>query len=189
MDLLNDWPPALVRWSAATSSAVDSLELRKIIPVSGDGQCFFRSLAVAMNVTLQAACQSEHGVILNRRLHETECKEADELRAKVVKYMREHLSQFPGEHALLNADMPAHIHYSSFVERIQAMSEAKTMPGEYEIIATSKALERVIATEDISGTEINRYGCVYSDKGTPLVVRYISTGQRYWSLRLHPKSE
>ena len=122
MDLLNDWPPATVRQSAASSPAVDRLELRKVIPVSGDGRCFFGSLTVAMNVKLQSACRSEHGVVLDRHLKETECKEADELRAKVVKYMREHLGQFPGEDALINADMPAHVHYSSFGEHIQAMS-------------------------------------------------------------------
>ena len=129
-----------------------------------------------MNVKLQSACRSEHGVVLDRRLKETECKEADELRAKVVKYMREHLGQFPGEDALINADMPAYVHYSSFGECIQAMSEPKTMPGEYEIIATSKTLERVIVIEDISGTETNRYGCAYSDNGTPLVVKYTRLG-------------
>ena len=89
--------------------------------------------------------------------------------------MREHLGQFP-EDALINADMPAYVHYSSFGERIQAMLEPKTMPGEYEIIATSKTLERVIVIEDISDTETNRYGCAYSDKGTPLVVKYTRLG-------------
>ena len=69
---------------------------------------------------------------------------------------------------VINADMPKHIQYTSVADRMAAMRNPLSMPGELEIIAVTNVLKR---QKDRNGNMINRYG-TSGYPGAPLVVQY-----------------
>ena len=111
----------------------------RVIPVEGDGRCFFRSIATAENPCLQNAERDVHGRIGSFHLRLQETNRADELRQETITYMVHHLQEYSHLGEGVNSDMPRNDHYNSVEERIMAMREPTTMPGEIEISAIAKA--------------------------------------------------
>ena len=146
-----------------------------IIKTSGDGRCFFRSIAVAMDTELQVAIRTEDGVPLDKKCQAKEQLQADLLRSSVVSYMNEHIDDYKDisdESGLLNADMPPTVKFSSITERMASMTNPKTMPGELEIVALQKVLERKITVVDEDGKEIIHYGENSPRNKSPLLLRF-----------------
>ena len=152
---------------------------RSVIPVIGDGRCFFRSVIASMDNKLQKAPRDQYGVVLDRQLELLEKIKADQLRMKTVHYMKNNIQQYENvDSAMLNADMPNadmpnHIHFLTINDRIQAMQDAKAMIGEFEIIAATEVLSRKIQIEDRDGKLINVYGTQFNSN-PPLILQYTS---------------
>lgn len=112
---------------------------------------------------------------MNRRLKANETKVADEVRAKTINYMCTHYSEFSFMDSFVNADMPAYIQYASLQDRISRMSDESSMPGEAEIIATSKSLETTINVFNEQGRLLSSFGR-YSNSA-PINLRYHKLGE------------
>ena len=77
----------------------------------------------------------------------------------------------------INADLPTWLHYSSMDDRIATMADPLSLPGELEITATSKVLDKVIPILTRDDVVVQRYG-----EGTPtdaLIVQFTSVGQDF----------
>ena len=123
--------------SASTSSSGGF----KVIPSSGDGRCFFRSLVIGMDSRLQNEARDSHGRLLSRVKHAVETSRNDGLRAEVITYMMDNYSDYKDlDLAVINSNMP--VHFASVDERIVAMTDPKCLPGELEIVATSRAMKK-----------------------------------------------
>ena len=73
-----------------------------------------------------------------------ETSQADSLRSRMVEFcLQNHdvLSEQMKDD-VLNADMPAHIHYSSLLDRLGAMMNPCSMVGEFEISKTAEMLKK-----------------------------------------------
>ena len=78
-----------------------------------DGRCFFRSVVISLDVTLQTANCDHYGNLTHIVSRIVETNEA-----KVVRHMCEHFDDYRDidKHAA-NADLPEHKHYGSIEER------------------------------------------------------------------------
>lgn len=112
---------------------------------------------------------------MNRRLKANETQLADEVRAKTINYMCTNYSEFSFMDEFVNADMPAYILYASLQDRIYRMSVESSMPGEAEIIATSKSLETTINIFNEQGRLLRSYGR-YSNSA-PINLRFYPLGE------------
>ena len=66
---------------------------------------------------------------------------ANGLRAKMVDYMCDNYNSYRGlDVETINGDLPPWLHYSSMEDRIAAMADPLSLPGELELIATSNVL-------------------------------------------------
>ena len=136
---LNPHPPAAPQPdpTARTSSSGGF----KVTPSSGDGRCFFRSLVIGMDSRLQNEARDAHGRLLSQVKHAVETSRADGLRAEVITYMMDNYSDYKDlDLAVINSNMP--VHFASVDERIIAMTGPKCLPGELEIVATSRAMKK-----------------------------------------------
>ncbi|KAL8625365.1 hypothetical protein ACOMHN_044508 [Nucella lapillus] len=104
-----------------------------------------------------------------------EKSQADGLRARVISYMCSHFSDYADvdEHTL-NADLPPWIHFSTVEKRIAAMAEPQSLPGELEICATSKVLNKQIIVINSNNVVIQRSG---QGDNSPLIVQFTSFGE------------
>ncbi|KAK7478675.1 hypothetical protein BaRGS_00030060 [Batillaria attramentaria] len=164
--------------SSASCQRFEASEL-KVIQTSGDGRCLFRSLVIGMDSRLQIADRNKHGILNSPVLNVTEKSQADGLRARVIEFMCDNYDEYKNlelqEPETLNADLPTWLRYSSMEDRIAAMADPLSMPGELEITATSKLLNRQIVVLNSDNTVVQRYG---TDTLTnALVVQYTSVGQ------------
>jgi len=92
-------------------------------------------------------CARRDGLPLNRRLAEVEQAASDELRESVVNQMKKDMDTGVYKHfdlGTLNADMPSIIRFKTISARFEHMSGLKAMPGELELIETTKHLGRPI---------------------------------------------
>lgn len=171
-DVPNFTPPAAPPLSATDSC---SSGLRSV-PTQGDGRCFFRAIAIALNPDLQT-CERHPltGEILDevKRLHET--ARADNLRTMTISHMCENLHLEPSA-AELNADMPQRLRFQTVAERILHMSNPKSMVGELEIQATAAALKRAVHVI-IDGTgHVSKYNETAQCDERPVAVKFIPNG-------------
>uniref|UniRef100_UPI0035902D71 uncharacterized protein n=1 Tax=Myxine glutinosa TaxID=7769 RepID=UPI0035902D71 len=149
----------------------------QVIPTSGDGRCFFRSLIIGMDSKLQTAERSEHGSLRNQVLEMFEKSQADGLRANVIAHMCENYDDFKDlDVETINADLPRWLRYSSMEHRIDAMSDPLSLPGKLEITATSKVLQKQIIVYNWDNVVVQRYGDV-DRHHQPLMVQFTSVGQ------------
>ena len=74
--------------------------------------------------------------------------------------------------AVINSNMP--VHFASVDERIIAMTDPKCLPGELEIVATSRAIKKKICVLGEHNKEITSYG---DDRLPKLFVRFHNIGQ------------
>ena len=61
-----------------------------VVPILGDGRCFFKCIVVDLFKELLEAHQSENGLITNYKLTQEETSNADELRRSVVNVITTH---------------------------------------------------------------------------------------------------
>ena len=146
-----------------------------VIKSSGDGRCLFRSLVIGMDRRLQTAQRNEHGKLLNTVLHAVETGKADSLRAQVISFMWDNYDEYKGlDFETINADLPHWICFGSMDERIVAMAEPTSLPGELELAATSKVLGKRIVVLGANSMVIQTYG---EDTLPRLVVQFRNIGQ------------
>ncbi|XP_005098305.1 uncharacterized protein LOC101853460 [Aplysia californica] len=144
-----------------------------VVRVEGDGRCLFRSLVTDMSSTLQTARRDEYGRPVRREEEEKETASADDLRARVVRLMRDNLhfySQLEG--GVLNADQPRPLSYQRFLDRLEAMARPGTMPGDLELNAVAMVLERPILVLNTDLRRITVYGQERFPQMPVLAVRY-----------------
>lgn len=136
------------------------------IQTNPDGRCFFRSIAIDQNLSLQKSLRNKNGLLYNKKLRLTEeTKYADNLRALAIHHMFMHFAEFENKtsnnsEVVVNADMPLTIRYDSLQDRMAEMTKVHTMPGELEIIAMSNALEAPISVFHEDGNQLD-YGTEY----------------------------
>ena len=148
----------------------------KVIQTSGDGRCLFRSLVIAVDPKLQTAERNEYGELTSPVLNVSEKSQADGLRAKVINSMCNSFDEYKNlDIEVINGDLPTWLRYQSMEDRIAAMSNPSTMPGELEISVTSKVLERQIVILNSDNRVVQRYGRHMLPN--PLIAQYTSVGQ------------
>ncbi|KAK7480342.1 hypothetical protein BaRGS_00028389 [Batillaria attramentaria] len=130
-----------------TDSESDAEEtLYSVIRTNPDGRCFFRSVCIGLDKRLQRAERDENGFVTDPVLKVQEQLAADELRAKTVNYVCEHVDEYNDMQAdALNADMPTGVRFTSIMDRISAMATPTTPVGELEISCTAHVLQRPIS--------------------------------------------
>ena len=77
----------------------------------------------------------------------------------------------------VNADLPSWMTYSSMQDHIASMADVSSMPGELEIAATSKVLERSIVAINTEYVIIQRYGETDFGNTQPLFILFRSVGE------------
>ena len=156
-------------------SASNDMTPMTVIQTSGDGRCLFRSLVTGLDPRFQTADRDEHGVLTDPVLSLRKQSQADGHRANVVDFMCCNYNDYtdlPTE--AISADLPPHVHYCSVQDRISAIAEPLSLPGELEIAAASKVLHRQIIVINSHNAVVQRYG---DDNADPLVVQFLSVGQ------------
>ena len=171
--------PVTTATTATTSSTTTgpSVAESSVVRTVPDGRCFFRSIAVALHCELQTSERNDDGEIIDQMMCLLEKSEADSVRAKTVCTMIENFEQYRdivGD--TVNADMPPTVRYACLKDRIAAMADSKTMPGEIEIIATSRALNKTICIVNGTNQVISRYGDTGHEQDV-LHVQFTSLGE------------
>ena len=155
--------------SATRETQPDVIGDTTTINTCPDGRCFFRSLAIAMDTTLQNGERDPSGLLTDPLLRIVEQTRADSLRAEMVTYMCLHFEEFHLDTTTANADLPGRLAYNSMQERVEAMAAPTAMVGEIEIIAATKSLRRQI--DVVFNNTTLKYGEIYQ-ASPPLVVRF-----------------
>ena len=75
-----------------------------VIPVEGDGRCFFRCIVASTSPELQPTNRDEHGKLSNSIYRLLETTRSDKLRAEVVEFMVENMDEFDHDASIINAD-------------------------------------------------------------------------------------
>ena len=115
----------------------------KVIFTNGDGRCLFRSLVIGMDAKLQTVKRDANGHAVDAQLKSLEEAKPDSLRKSLVGYMNDNIQSYSRlEINVTNADLPSWLRFTSIEDRIRAMADPKTMPGELELIATSNVLRK-----------------------------------------------
>ncbi|GFN85011.1 LOW QUALITY PROTEIN: hypothetical protein PoB_001151700 [Plakobranchus ocellatus] len=131
----------------------------RVVRVEGDGRCLFRSLVTAEYPPLHITWRDEFGRPVNRELAEMETTRADQLRARVVSIMTDNMHFYSQlERGVINADQPMPSNYQRFKDRLLAMSNPSTMPGDLELNAVAMVMERQILVLDTNLSIITSYG-------------------------------
>lgn len=143
----------------------------RIIKTNPDGRCFFRSLVIGMDPTLQSAERDENNRPTSPLLSIKEQCQSDSLRAQLIQYMCDNFSNFDEIHGdMLNADMPQKLRYHSLEERLATMANPTEMPGEFEIATTCNVIRRPIIVTDQNNDVISKYGEQDFGQAAPLYI-------------------
>ena len=137
-----------------------------VIPVEGDGRCFFRCIVASTSPELQRTNIDEHGKMSNGIYRLLETMRSDKLRAEVVEFMVENMDEFDHHATIINADEPGHIRYANVQDRLTDMAMAMTMPGEMEVSAAAAYLEKTIVIHTTNRAIVNTYGSQHNLNGT-----------------------
>ncbi|CAL1530906.1 unnamed protein product [Lymnaea stagnalis] len=167
--------------NGATSHREDSFIRQqfvgRVVRVEGDGRCLFRSLVTAGCPKLQTSRRDEFGRPERLNDADEETVKADELRALVVRLMKDNLHFYSQlEKGVINADQPVTGNYQKFHDRLEAMSNNHTMPGELELNAAAMVLERMIFVLNTDLVLITTYGQDRYPQSKPLAVRFTRLG-------------
>ena len=76
---------------------------------------------------------------------------------------------------VLNSDMPRHVRFQCYKDRINAVSKLNTIPGELEIIAMTNMLKKALKILKHNGEVIKVYGVDY--KTSPIVLQFTDIGE------------
>ena len=137
------WMNRAYLWSRSDAATAPPNQMREVFRTNPDDKCFFRSVAISLNRKLQVNRDS-YGTLPNPILMLQETSQADSLCSRMVEFcLQNHdvLSEQMKDD-VLNADMPAHIHYSSLLDRLGAMMNPCNMVGEFEINKTAEMLKK-----------------------------------------------
>ncbi|RUS79274.1 hypothetical protein EGW08_012961 [Elysia chlorotica] len=159
---------------ASPSQAVRRTPLSgRVVKVEGDGRCLFRSLVTAEYRPLQLGWRDDFGRPVKRELSDLETARADQLRARVVAIMADNMHFYSQlERGVINADQPVPCSYQRFLDRLRAMSQPSTMPGDLELNAVAMVMERQVLVLDTNLAIITSYGHDRFPQSVPLAVRY-----------------
>ena len=148
----------------------------EVIQTVGDGRCLFRSLIIGMDTKLQMADRNELGMLTSPILSMKERSLADGLRAKMVDYMCDNYNSYSElDVETINGDLPPWLHYSSMEDRIAAIADPLSLPGELELTATSNVLNIPIVVFNNKNEVVQRYG--KDTSADALMVQFMSVGQ------------
>ncbi|KAK6191253.1 hypothetical protein SNE40_002988 [Patella caerulea] len=169
--------PSEFSQSSGVSAQVKDLTIpTTLVPTVGDGRCFFRSIAANLDVELQRAKRNQHGSLESHVLAKQESEKADKIRAGTVAYLRSNMASFVEFEKHVNADLPDNITFTSLNHRIETMANSDSMPGELEILAASRFLQRTIVIVNKNRSIISSFGEDYM-LNTPLFVQFTSLGE------------
>ncbi|KAK6167843.1 hypothetical protein SNE40_021780 [Patella caerulea] len=169
--------PSEFSQSSGVSAQVKDLTLpTTLVPTVGDGRCFFRSIAANLDVELQRAKRNQHGSLESHVLAKQESEKADKIRAGTVAYLRSNMASFVEFEKHVNADLPDNITFTSLNHRIETMANSDSMPGELEILAASRFLQRTVVIVNKNRSIISSFGEDYM-LNTPLFVQFTSLGE------------
>ena len=117
----------------------------KLISTAGDGNCFFHSIATALHVNLQVCVRDGNGVPQDPHCKILENTQSTNLRTRMAAFMKKNSDEYEDmDQDVLNLDMPSHVRFQCYKDRINAMSKLNTMPGELVIIAMTNMLKKNI---------------------------------------------
>ena len=153
--------------TAPLSETIDlsPCEGRSVYSTKPDGRCFFRSVVVALEPTLQV--DTDNGSLPSPILMLQEMCKADALRSNVIWHC---LQQYDSLSDLmtgdcLNADMPSHIRYTCLHDRLNAMADPRSRPmvGELEISQTAEVLNTTSNIVNKDSDNVLTYGEEFAD--------------------------
>ena len=97
------------------------------IPTKGYDRCFFRSVAIGLDRSLQSAQRDQTtGEIVDKLASLSETAQADNLRARAVAHMCQ-AGSIAQEEAELSADIPPNVKFKTLIDRIEHMSNPVSM--------------------------------------------------------------
>lgn len=146
------------------------------IHVQGDGRCLFRSIVVGLHDKLVNCPRTADGKPADTLTNIFETIKADELRAKVILYMSDHIKQYSditGD--AVNADLPERLRFSTVFERVQAMANPTAFVGELEISVVCEVLSRPLWILNKDRAVISMYG--EPNRSEPIFVQFESIGE------------
>ena len=146
----------------------------KVITTTGDWNCFFCSIATALHVNLKVCVRDGNGVPQDPHCKILENTQSTNLRTRMAAFMKKNSDEYEDmDQDVLNLDMPSHVRFQCYKDRINAMSKLNTMPGELEIIAMTNMLKKTLKILKHSGEII--YGADY--KTSPIVLQFTDIGE------------
>ena len=113
------------------------MQMASVVTVYGDGRCFFRCLAIYLCKELLEAERTENGLTVSNILRNEQISKADNLRGAFLDLLskeKEMLSQKSKTLPYILDKGPSS-QYTSFNERLEAMSHAGTFAGNVELVA------------------------------------------------------
>ena len=122
------------------------VQCSRSIPTTGDGigLCFFRSVDIGLDGSLQSAQRDQTtGEIVDKLASLSETAQADNLRARAVAHMCQ-TGNIVQDEAALSADMPPNLKFETLLDRIEHMFNPVSIIGEQEVKATAKVVGRNI---------------------------------------------
>ena len=166
----NDTSQANIR--SVLDSIISLIKDVDIVRVEGDGRCLFRSVVVCLNTNLQNLTRDKHGKILNTDFVTVEREKADNLRSDLNNFMSENSNLYNDlPDFILNSDQPNDC-FSSFKDRLAAMSIPTTSAGDLEISALSNMLKIPILIISDKIKFICLYGEDYFSKQSLVCIRF-----------------
>ena len=148
------------------------------IPSKGDGRCFFRSVAISLDASLQSAERDQKtGEIVDKLASLSETAQVVKLRSRAVTHMCQ-TGNVAQDEAPLSADMPPNLKFKTLIDRIEHMSNPLSMIGEQEVKATAEVVGRnihVIIEGHSSRSNVMYRGCDGDDL-PPILVKYTPNG-------------
>ena len=179
--------------TAPLSETIDlsPCEGRSVYSTKPDGRCFFRSVVVALEPTLQV--DRDNGSLPSPILMLQETCKANALRRNVIEHC---LQQYDSLSDLmtgdgLNADMSSHIRYTCLHDRLNAMADPRSMVGELEISQTTEVLNKTIKFVNKDSDNVLTYGEEFAEP-MPISLLYTPLGNcagHYDTLRKSNPSE
>lgn len=111
----------------------------KVIPIIGDGRCFFRCLALCLDKSLQQCQRSSSGIVYDRKQAMEEVRLADLIRQETVELISANSSSLEA----ISVDLPymldsqVNMSYASLQDRCLSMTKAEEYAGTTEILTAA----------------------------------------------------
>lgn len=138
----------------------------QVVNTIGDGRCFFRSIVIVEDKSLQNIERCPNGLATNLKIRIKELNASDKLRSQMIDHMLENFEMYKDFSSdVVNADLPIHkSSFDSIEDRITEMSNPTEMVGEIEIIAVTRILAKQIDIHTGDGV-VHHYGPEFAENG------------------------